>query len=478
MTPFDLIAIGGGTAGLVTAAGAASLGLRAALVEREALGGDCLWTGCVPSKALIASAKLAHQMRHAAELGLEGAGASSGHAFRTVMERMRRVRARVAEHDDPERFRKMGVDVVFGSARLEAPDRVSVDGRVLQSSRIVIATGALPSAPAIEGLETAGFLTHANAFDQDELPARIAMVGGGPIGLEFAQIYRRLGAAVTVVEVLPTLLPREDPDATRLIAEVLEAEGIAIRVGYGVERVTLAADGTKVLHLRDADGGGAAHVLEVDEIFVATGRPANTDGLGLEKIGVQLDRGAVKVDAALRSNVKGIWAAGDVTGGLQFTHVAEYQAKLVLRNAIFPFPRKASYATVPWVTYTDPEVARVGLTEQEAKGRFDGVKTYRYGFADLDRAIVDGHAEGFIKIVTRKQGRIVGATVVGSGAGDLILPLVMAMNARMKISRLSHLVYPYPTMAEGVKRAADSYYREQFAGRTGEWLKKVVRWLK
>ena len=474
MTPFDLIAIGGGTAGLVTAAGAASLGLRAALVEREALGGDCLWTGCVPSKALIASAKLAHQMRHAAALGLEGA--SSGHAFRTVMERMRTVRARVAEHDDPERFRKMGVDVVFGSARFEAPDRVSVDGRVLQSSRIVIATGALPSAPPIEGLETAGFLTHANAFDQDELPARIAMVGGGPIGLEFAQIYSRLGAAVTVVEVLPALLPREDPDAGRLMAEVLEAEGIAVRVGYGVERVARGADGTKALHLRDADGAG--HVLEVDEIFVATGRPANTDGLGLEEIGVRLDRGAVKVDAALRSNVKGIWAAGDVTGGLQFTHVAEYQAKLVLRNALFPFPRKASYATVPWVTYTDPEVARVGLTEQEAQERFDRVKTYRYPFADLDRAIVDGHTEGFIKIVTRKNGRIVGATVLGSGAGDLILPVVMAMNGRMKISRLSHVVYPYPTMVEGVKRAADSYYREQFAGRTGEWLRKVVRWLK
>ncbi|MCH8144403.1 MAG: mercuric reductase [Gemmatimonadetes bacterium] len=474
MTPFDLIAIGGGTAGLVTAAGAASLGLRAALVEREALGGDCLWTGCVPSKALIASAKLAHQMRHAAALGLEGA--SPGHAFRTVMERMRTVRARVAEHDDPERFRKMGVDVVFGSARLEAPDRVSVDGRVLQSSRIVIATGALPSAPPIEGLETAGFLTHANAFDQDELPARIAMVGGGPIGLEFAQIYRRLGAAVTVVEVLPTLLPREDPDVGRLMAELLEAEGIAIRVGHGVERVTRGADGTKALHLRDADGAG--HVLEVDEIFVATGRPANTDGLGLEEIGVRLDRGAVKVDATLRSNVKGIWAAGDVTGGLQFTHVAEYQAKLVLRNAFFPFPRKASYATVPWVTYTDPEVARVGLTELEAQERFDRVKTYRYPFADLDRAIVDGHTEGFIKIVTRKNGRIVGATVLGSGAGDLILPVVMAMNARMKISQLSHIVYPYPTMVEGVKRAADSYYRERFAGRTGEWLRKVVRWLK
>ncbi|MCH7716967.1 MAG: FAD-dependent oxidoreductase, partial [Gemmatimonadetes bacterium] len=219
-------------------------------------------------------------------------------------------------------------------------------------------------------------------------------------------------------------------------------------------------------------------VLEGDEIFVATGRRANTDGLGLEEIGVRLDRGAVKVDAALRSNVKGIWAAGDVTGGLQFTHVAEYQSKLVLRNAIFPFPRKANYTMVPWVTYTDPEVARVGLTELEAQERFDGVKTYRYEFADLDRAIVDGHTEGFIKIVTRKNGRIVGATVLASGAGDLILPVVMAMNGRMKISQLSHIVYPYPTMVEGVKRTADSYYREQFAGRTGEWLRKVVRWLK
>lgn len=473
MERFDLIAIGGGTAGLVTAAGAATLGLRVALVERESLGGDCLWTGCVPSKALIASAKLAHQMRHAERLGLEGA--SPAHVFNRVMERMRAARARVAQHDDPERFRRMGVDVEFGCAQFTAADRVSVDGRTLQAKRIVVATGAVPAVPPIAGLDEAGYLTHVTAFDQNTLPRRIALLGGGPIGLEFAQVYNRLGAHVTVFEMLPQLLPREEPEAAAALASVLAAEGIALHVGTKVERVERTAAGDKQVCARTASGEAIA--VPVDEIFVATGRRANAEGLGLERAGVAVERGAVQVDATLRSSVPGIWAAGDVAGGPQFTHVADYHAKLVLRNAVFPFSTKLDYSAVPAVTYLDPEVARVGLTEAEARQRFGTVQVYRHEFSDLDRAIVDGHDAGFVKIVTRAGGRIVGATIVASGAGELLMPLVLALKQGIKLPKLSQLVYPYPTMSEGIKRAADTYYRHKLAGRTGAWLRRVVRWL-
>ncbi len=473
MERFDLVAVGGGTAGLVTAAGGAALGLRVALVERVALGGDCLWTGCVPSKALIASAKLAHQMRHADRLGL--VGASPAHVFSCVMDRMRAARARVAEHDDPERFRRMGVDVVFGSAELRAADRVAVDGRALQAKHIVITTGAVPDVPPIPGLEEAGYLTHVTAFDQTSLPRRVALLGGGPIGLEFAQVYGRLGAQVAVFEMLPQLLPREEPEAAAVLARLLEAEGVAVHVGAKVERVERDVAGAKVVHARRASGEVIA--VPVDEIFVATGRRANAAGLGLEAVGVVLERGAVQVDAALRSTVPGIWAAGDVAGGPQFTHVADYQAKLVLRNAVFPFSTKVDYSAVPAVTYTDPEVARVGLTEAEARERFGAVHVYRHEFADLDRAIVEGHDAGFVKIVTRKNGKIVGATIVASGAGELLVPLVLAAKQGIKLPKLSQMVYPYPTMAEGIKRAADTYYRQKLGGRSGAWLRRVVRWL-
>jgi pyruvate/2-oxoglutarate dehydrogenase complex dihydrolipoamide dehydrogenase (E3) component len=477
MERFDLIAIGGGTAGLVTAAGGANLGLRVALVERERLGGDCLWTGCVPSKALIASARLAHAMRHADALGLTGC--SPALAFERVMERMRAARALVGRHDDPERFRRLGVEVVSGHAELVGGGGVRVDGRVLESRRIVLATGALPAVPPIPGLAEAGFLTHQSAFEQESLPPRIAMLGGGPIGLELAQVYRRLGAAVTVLEMLPQLLPREEPDAAAVIRRALEDEGITVRTGARVERVEVLPSGAKAVHHRSPDG--AAAVEEVDEVFVATGRRPATDGLGLEAAGVGLERGAggaVRVDATLRTSAPGIWAAGDVAGGPQFTHVAEYHAKLVLRNAIVPLVRaRVDYGAIPAVTYTDPEVARVGLTEQEAHERLGEVRTFGYSFADLDRAIVDGRAEGFVRVITRPNGRIVGATIVAAGAGELLMPLVLAMRSGIPLPRLSHVIYPYPTMAEGVKRTADNYYRERLAGRSGRWLRRTVRWL-
>lgn len=473
MERFDLIAIGGGTAGLVSTAGAAALGLRAALIEREALGGDCLWTGCVPSKALIASAKLAQRMRHADRLGL--VGASPAHTFQRVMERMRAARATVAHHDDPQRFRDLGVDVRFGEPTVVGPKEVAVDGKRLATRRIVIATGAVPSIPPIEGVADTPFLTHLTAFDQDTLPEHLIILGGGPIGLEFAQIYRRLGARVTVVEMLPQLLPREEPDAAEVVAGALREEGIELHLGHRVERVARNGSG-RAVRVRAADG--TERCLEADELFIATGRRPNTEGLGLEAVGVALDRGAVRVDAGLRSTVPSIWAAGDVTGGLQFTHVADYQAKLVLRNSVFPFTGKARYDRIPWVTYTDPEVARVGLTEAEAHEREgDAVAAWRYDFDDLDRAIVDGETRGFVKIVTGRKARILGATIVAGGAGNLLTPIVLAMQQGIALPKLSQLVYPYPTMAEGIKRAADAYYRAKLQGRSGIWLRRVVRWL-
>ncbi len=473
MEKFDLIAIGGGTAGLVTAAGGASLGLKVALIEREALGGDCLWTGCVPSKALIASAKLAHQMRHADRLGL--VGASPKHVFREVMERMRAARARVAVHDDPDRFRKLGVDVVFGNAEFEAANVVRVDDRRLESNRIVVATGSYPTIPPIPGLTKTDGLTHLTAFDQDTLPNRIGILGGGPIGLEFAQVYSRLGATVTVFEMLPRILPREDPEASDAIESRLAEEGITVRTEARVEQISKTDDGGYVLSTTgEAD---ASIDVSVDEIFIATGRRGSTEGLGLGAIGVELDNGSVKVGRNLRSTVPGIWAAGDVAGGLQFTHVADYQAKLVLRNAVFPFTSKGDYTAVPWVTYTDPEVARVGATEVQAREKHGDVQVYRYDLDDLDRAIVDAHATGFVKVVTRTNGKILGATIVASGAGEMIMPLVLAMKRGIPFPKLSQAVYPYPTMVEGVKRTSDLYYRAKLQGTSGKLIRKVVGWL-
>lgn len=464
---YDLIAIGGGTAGLVTAAGAALLGVKPALVEAVALGGDCLWTGCVPSKALIASAKLAHSMAHADSLGLEGA--SPGHAFREVMERMRAARGTVAHHDDPQRFRDMGVDVIDGRARFSGPGALEVEGvGTLRSKRFVIATGASAFVPPIPGLPDVGFLTNHDAFDQDTLPSRMVILGGGPIGLEFSQIYSRLGASVTVLEMAERIMPKEDDDISAHMTELLRAEGIEIHTGTKVVRFE-NTDGSKVAISEDG------RRFEADEVLVATGRTPNTRDLGLDRVGVQTDRAAVKVDDKLATTARGIWAAGDVTGGLQFTHVAEYMASTALRNALLPVKTSADYSNVPWVTFTDPEVAHVGLSEAEAETR--GGTTYRYEFADLDRSIADGDTKGLVKISADPRGKVLGATIVGTSAGELIFPLVMAQTHGLSLAKVAGTIFPYPTKMEGVKRAANEYQRARLAGTGGRILKKVISWL-
>ncbi len=464
----DLVAIGGGTGGLVTAAGAAYLGLRPTLVEKSALGGDCLWTGCVPSKALIASARLAWNIDHAARLGLGSGGARS--EFRTVMERMRAARATVAHHDDPERFRSMGVSVHFGSARFLDASTLEVEGvGRIRSKRFVIATGAVAAIPPIPGLEDTDYWTYETVFDQDELPGSIVILGGGPIGLEFAQVFARLGSRVTVLEMAPTILIREDPDAAAFMHRLLEAEGIDIRVGAAATAVRTEAAKTVV----ETSNGGP---VTADRLFVATGRRPMTDGLNLEAAGIRTDRGAVVVDSRLRTSSGSAWAVGDVTGALQFTHVAEQMARVALRNAIIPGTTKIRYDSVPWVTYTDPEIAHVGLSEAEAEA--EGGTTYRYELDDLDRAIVDASAVGFVKVSADRKGRVLGATIVAHGAGELILPLVMARQHGLTLGRIANTIFPYPTMVEGVKRAAGEYMRSRLDTTSGRLLKRIIQWLK
>ena len=465
---YDLLAIGGGTAGLVSTAGAAYLGVRAALVEKSALGGDCLWTGCVPSKALIASARLAHAMRHADELGLESA--SLAHVFSSVMARMREARRVVEHHDDPQRFRDMSVTVEFGAAHFVSPDTVEVEGvGLLKSKRIVVATGALPVAPPITGLAEAGYLNHHTLFESDRLESRVAVLGAGPIGLEMAQVFARLGSSVTVIEMAPQILPRDDAELAGHLQSILEVEGIEFRLGIRAERIEL-------------DGGSKVVVTDtgervvVGEIFVATGRKPLIEGLELDRAAVETRNGAVVVDDRLRTSNRGIWAAGDVTGGMQFTHVADHMAKAVLRNALIPGSARVNYDTVPIVTYTDPELAHVGLSHEDAQAR--GGSTFTYPFDDLDRAIVDGETHGLVKITADKKGRILAASVLGSHAGDLLMPLVLAKKNGLTLNDIAGTIFPYPTMAEGVLRACNAFRRTKLDGAGGRVLTKVISWLK
>lgn len=464
---YDLLAVGGGTAGLVSAAGGAYLGVRSAIAEKAALGGDCLWTGCVPSKAVIASARVAHAMRDADRYGLTSAAPK--HAFADVMARMRAARGIVEHHDDPQRFRDMGVDVHFGAARFLSNREVEVDGvGRLRAKRFVIATGAIPVAPPIPGLEEAGYLDHHSLFETDHLPDRVAVLGAGPIGLEMAQVMSRLGAHVTVVEMADRILPKEDPDIADRLRAMLEEEGMTIRLGERVDTVDVTREG-KILNTSSGSR------LITDEIFVATGRRPFLEGLDLDRAGVRVVDGSVSVDAAMRTTARNIWAAGDVTGGLQFTHVADQQAKAVLRNALLPGSTKVRYDNVPWVTYTDPEIAHVGLSQHEADAR--GGTTFTYELDDLDRAIVDGVGRGVVKISADAKGRILGATILGAHAGELIMPIVLAKTHGLKLTHLTNTIFPYPTLVEGVKRAATEYQRRRLDGAGGRVLKKVISWL-
>jgi pyruvate/2-oxoglutarate dehydrogenase complex dihydrolipoamide dehydrogenase (E3) component len=470
---FDVVVIGGGTAGLVTASGCARLGRKVAMIEKHALGGDCLWTGCVPTKALVATAKLAHQMRHAAAYGLTPVDVRVDSA--AVMKSMREQRHTISHHDDPEKFRKLGIDVIFGSARFVAPMELDVDGRRITASDIVIATGARTAVPPVDGLVENGFLDHVSFLEQDEIPSSVVILGGGYIGIEFAQLLRRLGSDVTVVEMADDIIAKEDRDVITRLRGLLEHEGIAIHTGWSTRKVTRSgAQKVVTIEVRD----GSTRTVAAEEIFVASGRRGNIESLALDVAGVKTERSFITVDRYLRTSVARIWACGDIRGGLQFTHAAAYDAVKLVRNLLFPGKSAVDYSNVPWALYTDPEVGHIGMTEQEAIALHgsDGVKTYSVEMADVDRAVVDRTTGGFVKFVCDTKGEILGAHALCANASTLIEEIVLARKKGVKIGELAQLVAPYPSLADAIQKAASQYYQ----GLSGSWLggiaKRVAAW--
>jgi len=467
---YNLVVVGAGTAGLVCAAGAAGLGARVALVERDLMGGDCLNVGCVPSKALLRAARAAADVRAAARFGVSVTGLNVD--FTAAMARMRALRAGLSPVDSARRFHELGVDVFLGEGRFTGRDTLSVGEATLRFSRAVIATGARATVPPIPGLEEVGYLTNESVFDLVELPRRLVVIGGGPLGCELAQAFARFGAAVTLVQRAPRLLEREDPDAAAVVERALRGDGVRLILGATVEQVK--RDGADVVV--DVRADGVAEPLRGDRVLVAAGRTPNVDGLGLPAAGVAADatRG-VLVDDRLRTTNPRVFAAGDVCSPLKFTHNSDAQARTVLRNALFLGRARASALLIPRCTYTDPEIGHVGLDEAQARARGVAVQAFLQRFDEVDRAVLDGETDGFVKILVRRgSDRIVGATVVARHAGDLLPALTLAITRGIGLGALASVVHAYPTQADAVRRLGDAYNRTRLtplAKRVlGAWL--------
>ncbi len=459
---YDLVVIGAGTAGLVVAAGAAGLGigLKVALIERNLMGGDCLNVGCVPSKAIIRSARVVGEMLNADAFGIQSP-AQIDIDFPAVMARMRRLRSGISHVDSAQRFSALGVDVFFGTARFTNNETIEVDNAVLRYKKAVIATGTRALEPEIEGIATAGFLTNETIFSLVERPQRLAVIGGGPIGCELAQAFGRLGSKVTLFHQNSQLLNKEDKDAAQIVRDVFVRSGIELFLNTQIQRVE-KIDAGKVLHFTT---DGKPQSITVDDILIGTGRVPNIEGLNLAAVGVESDpRQGVKVNDYLQTTNPKIYAAGDICMDWKFTHAADAAARIVIKNTLFsPFGlsrTKLSSLVMPWVTYTDPEIAQVGLSAAAAQAQGMDVETIEIKFSDVDRAIVDGEENGFLKIIHLKNSdRIVGATIVASHAGEMISEITMAIVNKIGLTKLASVIHPYPTQAEAIKKAADTYRR-------------------
>ncbi len=470
---YNLVVVGGGTAGLVTAAGAAGLGAKVALVERHFLGGDCLNTGCVPSKALLGAARAVDQVRNAAEWGIHFSGTPEVR-FEEVMERMRRTRASISPHDSAARFQSLGVDVFFGEARFQSTDRLMVgESTELRFRKAVIATGARPTIPAIPGLDQVPFLTNETLFQLTALPKRLAVIGAGPIGCEMAQAFARFGSSVSLIETGHGILPREERDAAQAVQQRLERDGVRLFCCGKSLRITKGKDGSRI----QLSSHEVEQDLVVDQILVATGRTPNVEGLGLENAGVEWNPKGVTVDDHLRTTQRTIFACGDVCSRFQFTHAADFMARIVLQNALFLGRAKASGLVIPWCTYTSPELARVGLSSKEAEERGIPITTYTHEMSKVDRAILEGETEGFVRVhLQRGKDRIVGATAVGSNAGEMISEITLAMRANLGLRTIGSTLHPYPTRSEAIRKLGDLYNRDRLTPGIKRWMNRWLSW--
>jgi len=464
---YDLCIIGAGSGGLVAAAGAAGLGAKVILIEKHKMGGDCLNYGCVPSKALLQCAKVAHTQRTAQRFGIEP---HNPHVdIGAVMQRVATVIKAIEPHDSPERFRSLGVEVVFGSGQFTDPHTFFVNGHNITARRFVLATGSRAALPKLDGLSSVPYLTNETVFSLNEPVPSLIILGAGPIGLEMAQAFTRLGTQVLVVQRGKQILPKEDADIAAVVLEQLRSEGVQFFLEHDTLRVTGGA-GNIQLQIKGPSG---EKTLQATHLLIATGRQANLDNLGLDVAGVTLEKGRLILDRRLRTSNKNIYACGDITGHYQFTHTAEHEAGVVLRNALFHWPAKIEQRVIPWCTFTDPEAARVGISETEAKAQGINHQVYSFPFQDMDRAQTDGVTIGFAKIITDPKGRLLGAALVGPQAGEIIHEYVLAMAKNMKAADLSGIIHIYPTLAQINRRVADARLKAGLTPTLKKWIKFI-----
>jgi pyruvate/2-oxoglutarate dehydrogenase complex dihydrolipoamide dehydrogenase (E3) component len=471
---YDLVVIGGGTAGLVSAVGAAGLGARVAIVERDQLGGDCLITGCVPSKAILRTARAVGELRRAAGLGIRATGVDLN--FSEVMTRMRQRRAGLAVNDSAQRLSGLGIDVFFGDASFISAREIAVSSATLRFTRAVIATGSRPSSPPIDGLSATAYLTNETIFELTERPERLLVIGGGPVGCELSQAFARLGSRVTLFDQAQRLLTNDDADASCLVQRALTRDGVHIELGAAITRIS-HRDGKPIVQFRR--GPDAPHEdVAGDRLLVATGRTPNIDGLDLARAGIQAGLRGVMVDDRLRTGNRRVYAAGDVCSRFQFTHVADATARIVVQNALFLGRRKASALTVPWCTYTDPEVAHVGLSADDAEKRRPAVQTISVPLSEVDRAVLDDETEGFVR-VHHERGRLLGCTIVAAHAGEMIGQVSYAIARGVTLNDFASTVYPYPTQSEALRKAGDAYRRTRLTPRVRSAFERyfrITRW--
>jgi pyruvate/2-oxoglutarate dehydrogenase complex dihydrolipoamide dehydrogenase (E3) component len=467
----DLCVIGAGSAGLSVAAGAVQMGASTVLIEAARMGGDCLNTGCVPSKSLLATAKMAATMRRAGRFGIDGSEPRVD--FLAVHRHVHDVIAGIAPHDSVERFTGLGCTVIQAHARFADERTVEAGGQRIHARRFVVATGSRAAVPPIPGLDGLPYFTNETLFENTQLPEHLVIIGAGPIGCEMAQAHRQLGARVSLLD-LGSMLPKDDPELVAVVRSAFLADGIDLIEGVKIRRIESRPAGIAVV----VEDGKVERVIEGSHLLIAAGRRPNVEDMGLDAAGVRHGPKGIEVDRRLRTSNKRIYAAGDVAGGYQFTHLAGYHAGIVLRNALFRLPAKVDTRALPWVTYTDPELAHVGLTEAQARDAHgDSIRVLHSAFADNDRARTERSTEGLIKAAVSRHGHVLGATIVGAHAGELILPWVLAIRERLKIGGLAGVIVPYPTLSEISKRVAGSYYTPTLFGPRTRLLVRLLGWL-